>query len=138
VFQSAPFDESFPTAAAEDREWCERFAASGYALRFVPAACVVHQPDLTLSSFLGRQVRYGEGAYRLRMRRGAPVRLEPAGFYVALIRHGFAQGLATGLLVGAAQVATAFGFLAGWAAQQRDGGATRDRPDGSTSGGDAP
>src|SRR5215207_7781469 len=37
-----PFDESFPAAAGEDRDWGERAAREGVTLRFVPQAAVVH------------------------------------------------------------------------------------------------
>jgi glycosyltransferase involved in cell wall biosynthesis len=112
VFEAVPFDESYRRAAAEDREWCARLVASGYSLRPQPSARILHQPHLTLSSFLRRQVRYGEGAYRFRSNAGRD--LEPASFYVALVRRGFARSLSAGLLVFLAQVATALGWARGW------------------------
>jgi glycosyltransferase involved in cell wall biosynthesis len=108
VFKAVPFDESYPHAAGEDRQWCARLAANGYALRSQPAARVLHLQQLTLSSFLRRQVRYGEGAHRFRTDSRRP--LEPIGFYLALMRRGFAYGFTVGALVAAAQVATALGW----------------------------
>ena len=119
VFEALPFDESYPDAAAEDRDWCARLATSGYALRAAPGAVVVHRQDLTLRRFLRRQVRYGEGAYRFRSRAPGHARLEPAGFYVALIRRAFGRNIGVGLLVVAAQGATTLGFLRAWAASRR-------------------
>jgi GT2 family glycosyltransferase len=119
VWESVPFDESYPDAAAEDRDWCARLARAGYVLVSVEAACVVHRQDVTLRSFLQRQVRYGRGAYRFRRREGERTQLEPPGFYAALLRDAFAQGVTMGLLVALAQIATAFGFLRAAAAQRR-------------------
>jgi GT2 family glycosyltransferase len=119
VWESVPFDESYPDAAAEDRDWCARLAQAGYVLVSVEAACVVHRQDVTLRSFLQRQVRYGRGAYRFRRREGERTQLEPPGFYAALLRDAFAQGVTMGLLVALAQIATAFGFLRAAAARRR-------------------
>ena len=119
VWEAVRFDESYPDAAGEDRDWCTRLARAGYALVSVEAACVVHRQDVTLRSFLQRQVRYGGGAYRFRRREGRRAQLEPPGFYVALLRDAFAQGVTVGLLVALAQVATAFGFMRAAAAQRR-------------------
>jgi GT2 family glycosyltransferase len=119
VWESVRFDESYPDAAAEDRDWCARLAQAGYAVVSVESACVVHRQDVTLRSFLQRQVRYGRGAYRFRRREGGRARLEPPGFYGALLRDAFAQGVTVGLLVVLAQIATAFGFMRAAAAQRR-------------------
>jgi GT2 family glycosyltransferase len=119
VWESVPFDESYPDAAAEDRDWCARLAQAGYVIVSVEAACVVHRQDVTLRSFLQRQVRYGRGAYRFRRREGERTQLEPPGFYAALLRDAFAQGVTMGLLVALAQIATAFGFLRAAAARRR-------------------
>ncbi len=113
VFEATPFDESYPHAAGEDREWCARLTANGFALRSAPAAHVVHDQELTLKRFLSHQVRYGDGAFRFhRSQQGPP--LEPPAFYVALLRRAFGKGFATGLLVGAAQAGTAAGFVKAW------------------------
>lgn len=119
VWESVRFDESYPDAAAEDRDWCARLASAGYALRLAEGACVVHRQNVTLRSFLQRQVRYGNGAYRFRRREGERTQLESPGFYAALLRDAFAQGITVGLLVALAQVATAFGFVRAAAAQRR-------------------
>jgi glycosyltransferase involved in cell wall biosynthesis len=138
AFDEVPFDESYPEAAGEDREWCARLLAGGFAFGSEPAARVVHRQDLTLRKFLRRQVRYGQGAYRFR-RRNRDGRLEPFGFYTALLRRAFAQGFTGGLLVTVAQAATALGFVRGWAALRREDGAVtaRDRADASGSRRDA-
>jgi glycosyltransferase involved in cell wall biosynthesis len=106
-----PFDESFPVAAGEDRDWATRVAVLGAAPRLVPGAVVVHRPQLGPIVFLRQQYRYGRGAARYR-RAARGRRIGPAGFYIGLLRAGFAAGPATGLLVLAAQLATATGVLA--------------------------
>ena len=111
AFEAVPFDESYRQAAAEDRDWCTRFVQSGYGLRSQPSALVLHRPQLTLASFLRRQLRYGKGAYRYRT--AAHRRLEPIGFYVALLRRAFARSFTVGVLVSVAQVATAVGWAQG-------------------------
>jgi glycosyltransferase involved in cell wall biosynthesis len=119
AFEATPFDESYPHAAGEDRDWCARLAAGGYVLRAESGARLVHRPALTLPTFLRKQVHYGEGAYRFRRRNGARTRLEPLGFYVALLRRSFACSFTVGLLVLLAQAATALGFVRGWAVLRR-------------------
>ncbi len=113
-----PFDESFPGAAGEDRDWAARAAARGAAPRFAPEAVVVHRPDLTTHSFLRQQYGYGRGASRYRAARDGR-RLGSASFYAGLIRTGFSAGPATGILVGAAQLATAAGVLSARAGPRR-------------------
>ncbi|MEX2449194.1 MAG: glycosyltransferase [Solirubrobacterales bacterium] len=111
LLEALRFDESFPAAAGEDRDWSARAAAHGATPLFVPTAVVTHRPDLTTSTFLRQQYRYGKGAaqYRAAERsRG----LGPPSFYFKLVRAGFATGWGSGALVCAAQLATAAGALA--------------------------
>jgi glycosyltransferase involved in cell wall biosynthesis len=112
VFEVVPFDESYPHAAAEDREWCTRLVASRRTLEIEPSARLLHRPSLTLVTFLRRQMRYGRGAYRYRHNVRRP--LEPTGFYVALVQRGFRRGLIVGVLVVLSQLATALGWARGW------------------------
>jgi glycosyltransferase involved in cell wall biosynthesis len=118
VFEAVPFNESYARAAAEDRDWCRRLAASGYVLRSRASARVLHRPQLTFSSFLRRQVRYGEGAYRFRSDAGR--HLEPVQFYARLVRRGFARGFTVGIAVSLAQVATALGWTSAWLGRRRE------------------
>lgn len=114
-----PFDESFPTAAGEDRDWCDRLAAAGTSIRYTPAALVRHHPGLDLRRFWRQQVRYGEGSHRFRAAGGAGRGLAPARFYVDLLRTGARQGPSVGALVVVAQVATAVGVRRAAAAARR-------------------
>ena len=121
VFESVQFDESYPNAAGEDREWCARVIAAGYVLRLAPNAHVVHRQDLTLAGFVRQQFRYGQGAYRFRRRSGDLRPLESRSFYAALLRRSFTESIGVGVLVSAAQLATAAGFALAWAEQRRRG-----------------
>lgn len=105
-----PFDEGFVEMGGEEREWCARLGARGYVLQFEPRAVVVHRQDLTLRRYLQKHIRYGRGAYRYRHDH-AGGRLEPGRFYAALLVAGFRQGIAVGLALSLAQLATAAGFL---------------------------
>ena len=104
------FDESFPEAAGEDRDWGERAARDGAAQRLVPEALVFHRSGMTVRAFMRQQYRYGRGAARYR---GAASgrRHGSVGFYLGLLRAGFAAGPAPGFLVCAAQLATVAGVL---------------------------
>jgi glycosyltransferase involved in cell wall biosynthesis len=114
AFEATPFDESYPDAAGEDREWCARLTGAGHLLAFEPTALIVHRQRLTLRLFLGQQARYGRGAFRFRTRGGRHRPLESADFYAALLRDGFRQGPRVGLLLAVAQGATAIGYAKGW------------------------
>ncbi|HEU4461381.1 MAG TPA: glycosyltransferase [Solirubrobacterales bacterium] len=113
-----PFDESFPAAAGEDRDWGERAAREGVVLRYVPAASVIHQSGMSARAFLRQQYRYGQGAARYRSA-GADRRRGSLGFYLGLLHAGFTAGLAPGILVSAAQFATLFGILSARSAARR-------------------
>jgi glycosyltransferase involved in cell wall biosynthesis len=112
LLEQLPFDESFPAAAGEDRDWAARATESGAAPLFVPGAPVVHQPGLTVREFLRQQYRYGKGAAQYR-NADADRGFGSPSFYAELLRRGFNAGLASGLLVCGAQAATAAGAVAG-------------------------
>jgi len=110
VWRLVPFDERFPLAAGEDREWCARLAAHGAEIVFEPEAWVDHHPDLDLRGFWRQQVRYGRGARRLDLAQTEARRLQSARFYLDLLRAGAAEGPVAGGLVALAQAATAVGL----------------------------
>lgn len=107
-----PFDQSYPDAAGEDRDWWARALAAGIEARYEPAALVVHRQRLAARGFLRQQLRYGRGAARLRSGGVGERGYGGAGLYAGLVRAGFAQGLAVGALVVAAQAMTAAGVVA--------------------------
>lgn len=106
-----PFDESYPSASGEDRDWCARLLTAGGRIVLVPEAVVRHVPSTGLGNYWRQHVRYGRGAYRLARRRDPGPRLEPPSFYLRLVRRGFSRGIRCGLLIVLAQLATAVGFL---------------------------
>jgi GT2 family glycosyltransferase len=111
LLERLPFDESFPAAAGEDRDWAARAAELGVAPVFVPSAIVIHRPGLRIRDFLRQQYRYGRGAAQYRSAASDRGFGSPS-FYGGLLRSGFAAGLATGLLVCAAQASTLAGVIA--------------------------
>ena len=112
AFDATPFDETFPDAAGEDRDWCARLTAGGFSLRLQPKAVVVHRPDLTVAGFARQQLRYGRGAFAFRRQAGERRQLEEPAFYGSLVRRAFGQGARVGLLVCGAQLLTLAGFTA--------------------------
>lgn len=110
AFRRVRFDEQFPVAGGEDRDWCARFAEAGLTLVAEPSAVVSHRQALTLARFVRQQVNYGRGAYLFRRRRGSARRLAPLGFYRGLLGTSFRRSVAVGGLVCFAQVATAVGY----------------------------
>ena len=109
LLRQLPFDESYPNAAGEDREWCARAAARGVEIAWAPDAVVVHHQQLGgARGFLRQQYRYGRGAARFR-RGAADRRLAGTGFYAGLVRRGFDSGPAVGGLIVASQLAVAAG-----------------------------
>jgi glycosyltransferase involved in cell wall biosynthesis len=109
VLAELPFDERYPLAAGEDRDWCERLAVAGRAIAYEPGAVVRHHPALDLAGFWRQQVRYGRGAHRFRAAGDRP--RPPLAFYLDLLRKGFGQGPAAGGLVVLAQLATVVGWV---------------------------
>ena len=85
------FDEGFPLAAAEDRDFCERWRGAGYELQYAPNAVVDHAHKLGFTRFNKQHFAYGRGAFdlhRSRARRGQrALRLEPGRFYYGLITY---------------------------------------------------
>lgn len=97
------FDTSFPLAAAEDREWCDRWLKCGYPMIYAPEAKVYHAHHLTLSTFWRQHFGYGRGAFSFHKVRSRSLRLEtsqsviqqikvePLSFYFNLLTYPFVQ-----------------------------------------------
>ena len=113
------FDVSFPLAAAEDRDFCDRWNAK-YPMLYLPQAQVNHYHKLSLTSFWRQHFGYGRGAYcfhRLRAQRVAKdLEVEPLSFYFDLLSYPFSQKsrqprlLLSGLFF-VSQVANVAGFF---------------------------
>nr|WP_246408600.1 glycosyltransferase [Parvularcula dongshanensis] len=123
------FDETFPLAAGEDRDFGLRFKASGGPLLFEPKAVMRHHHDMSLSRFVRQQRNYGRGAFHLRARAsekgGGKVPFEGVRFYSGMLsypfRHRSPKPLARAVLLGLSQAAMVAGF-AQEAVQRRGGG----------------
>jgi glycosyltransferase involved in cell wall biosynthesis len=111
-----PFDESFPLAAGEDRDWCARLGQAGVRLSYAPAAVVVHGPQLGLGGLLRQQRRYGRGAVRHRQAGGS---LAGLAYYARLARACARAGARVTALVVLAQAAVAVGAAAELAGRAR-------------------
>lgn len=112
------FDEAFPLAAGEDRDFCARWHEAGRPFAHVPAAIVYHAHALTLKSFWRQHANYGRGARHYHHRRPTPRGLdpEPLSFYTNLVRYPLrrARGARAWSLVGLmamSQVANALGYV---------------------------
>jgi GT2 family glycosyltransferase len=113
------FCANFPLAAAEDRDFSDRWYARGWPLGQAPSALVLHAHDLTLAEFCRQHWNYGRGAFRLRQQRNdreQASRVEPFRFYADLLRlpwRGERVGGAVALsaLLILSQAANVAGFL---------------------------
>jgi len=114
------FDTTFPLAAGEDREFCDRWLQHGYRLVYAPEALVYHAHRLTLRTFFRQHFNYGRGAHhfhKARMRRSQRgICVEPVSFYLNLLRHPFSQvskwqALTLAVLLAVSQEAAATGFF---------------------------
>lgn len=83
------FSPLFTGAAAEDRDFCDRWLQGGFAIRYVPTVIVEHYHAMTLAGFLRQHYNYGRGAQTYhacrRMRGAGAVRMEPLRFYLDLM-----------------------------------------------------
>ena len=105
-----PFDERYPLAAGEDRDWCARLTASGGALVLAPEAIVAHHHPLPPRAFWRQQINYGRGAYRFRAAHAR--RPERPRFYATLLARAARRGPRVAALAALAQVAAAAGLAA--------------------------
>ena len=115
------FDQTFPLAAAEDREFGMRWRERVGPLRVVPDALVDHAHPLTLGRFWRQHANYGRGAHHLSTlaRAGGVSRhkFEPPRFYLGLLSYPLRStrrpaALAGSTLMLMSQLAMTYGFLA--------------------------
>jgi GT2 family glycosyltransferase len=115
------FDEGYPLAAGEDRDFCDRCVRDGCEMTFSQGAVVRHHHALTPARFLRQHFHYGRGAFvfhEARLHRGgARRRFETIGFYANLVgyplrkRAGISPRFRIALLLAAAQAANAAGYF---------------------------
>jgi GT2 family glycosyltransferase len=92
------FDERFQTAAAEDKDFCDRCAAAGHPIVLAEGVTVDHVHDLDAGAFLRQAAAYGRGEVTYRAvsaERGGPARVRHS-FYPLLARAARAYGLRRG------------------------------------------
>ncbi|MBF2076521.1 MAG: glycosyltransferase [Synechococcales cyanobacterium C42_A2020_086] len=113
------FDTTYPRAAAEDRELCDRWLQLGYPMIYAPEVQVYHAHHLSLPSFWRQHFNYGRGAFRFHqvraLRQQQPIRVEPLSFYSDLLAYPFRSAceqpaFVSGLLA-LSQVAGVAGFF---------------------------
>ena len=87
------FDTTFPRAAGEDRELCDRWLNHGFQMIYASEVLVRHSHSLTCRNFLKQHFNYGRGAFffqQARARNGYErSRMEPLSFYLNLMRAPF-------------------------------------------------
>ncbi|MBZ5602618.1 MAG: glycosyltransferase [Acidobacteriia bacterium] len=111
------FHPDFRIAAAEDREICARWLASGGEMVEVPEARISHSHPQTLTTFLRMHFRYGRGAATLhRSRNTSPRQFATRGLHTALLRATLREDSASRrvvlpVLMCAAQAAEAAGYI---------------------------
>lgn len=113
------FDTTFPLAAGEDRELCDRWLRFGYRMVYAPEAQIHHAHQLTPLKFWQQHFNYGRGAFhyrRVRAQQGQTVRLESLLFYSKLLTYPFFQStsqpaILLAILMFVSQVANAAGFF---------------------------
>lgn len=114
------FETTYTRAAAEDREFCDRWLYYGYRLIYAPEVLVYHAHALTFRTFFWQHFNYGRGAFGFRQARAqrdqGRIKVEPLSFYLNLLQYPFSQAqgrwamLLAALLV-VSQVANAAGFV---------------------------
>ena len=114
------FETLYTRAAAEDREFSDRWLQQGGTLRFVPDAQLVHSHAMGLREFCRQHLAYGRGArqfHRARaIRRAAPIRIESLWFYIRLLAFPFrrwepSRALRISTLLLLSQLTSLVGFL---------------------------
>ena len=115
VLERVRFDERFPFAAGEDRDFSDRLGAAGFAPVYEPRGVVIHHQEPGVGAMLRRQYRYGRGAAHYLGKVGARGRPAP-GFRRRLLRRCMDErpavaALAVAALAVAGQAATAAGYL---------------------------
>jgi glycosyltransferase involved in cell wall biosynthesis len=116
----AGFDTTFPLAAGEDREFCDRWLDRGGMLVYAPQAQVYHAHQLTLKTFWRQHFNYGRGAFYFHQarahRRQDKISVEPLSFYFNLLTYPLSKvAIHTAIFLSAlmflSQVANVMGFF---------------------------
>ncbi len=110
------FSPRYYRTAAEDRDFCSRWKASGRRIICDQSIIVFHGHELTLRSFMKQHYNYGCGSFlfhRLQADRAQQaLRLERPRFYISLLFYAHSARVRILLLL--SQVAHATGFVRGY------------------------
>jgi len=89
------FDHQWGRAAAEDREFCDRWLSKGYQMIYIPEAVIFHVHAMSLIGFWNQHFNYGRGAYYFHQvrfqRKQGKLKIEPLSFYLNLIQYPFSE-----------------------------------------------
>ena len=119
------FDTTFPLAAGEDRELCDRWQQEGRKMIYAPELIVHHSHAMTLHSFWQQHFNYGRGAFHYHQLRSgrsqSRITPEPLSFYLNLLTYPFKQswGWQSGVYVSLLLV-TQLANMRGFFVMQRD------------------
>jgi glycosyltransferase involved in cell wall biosynthesis len=114
------FDTTFPLAAGEDREFCDRWLYHGYKMQYLPDAIILHSHYLTWSSFCKQHLNYGRGAFHYHQlrsqRQQEKMKVEPLHFYWDLLTFPWGkfnsfQSISMSVLLLISQVYNVIGFF---------------------------
>lgn len=87
------FNTSFPLAAGEDRELCDRWLSHHYPMRYLPTAIIYHYHQLSFKKFWKQHFNYGCGAFYFHQvrsqRKQESIKVEPLSFYSQLLFYPF-------------------------------------------------
>lgn len=122
------FDERFPLAAAEDRDFSQRWLESGAEIVAADDAVVEHAHQLSLRGFLRQHFAYGRGAYIYRSRDASARKRARARFYRELVTEPLRSKSPRALKLSAALALSQLATIAGYAAEAAYGRTTTLRP----------
>lgn len=114
------FDERFPLAAAEDRDFCDRALGAGLVLVYERAAVIDHYHKMSVKGFWRQHFNYGRGAYAFHQARAKrdqqAVKTEPLRFYTGLVFYPLRKGFSLAnswrcALMALSQVANTAGYF---------------------------
>lgn len=128
------FGVNFPLAAAEDRDFCDRWREAGGRLVVAPDAMVSHVRPMTIGRFWRQHRTYGRGAHHLHQARaqrnvGLPS-VEPITFYFRLVMSAFGRITAwRAVAVMGLLMLSQLSYAAGYFRERRRAPLKRDRAD---------
>jgi glycosyltransferase involved in cell wall biosynthesis len=122
------FDERFPLAAAEDRDFSQRWLASGAEIVAADDAVVEHAHELSLRAFVRQHFAYGRGAYIYRSGGTLGRKRSSPSFYRDLVTEPLRSKSPRALRLSAALAVSQLATAAGYAAQATYGRTATLRP----------